>query len=53
MNGQSPARPLALVVEDEPNLSEIYCRAVESAQFLPRAFRFARASSEPGRRRNA
>jgi DNA-binding response OmpR family regulator len=30
--------PLAVVIEDEPNLSQIYCRAVEAAEFTAKAF---------------
>jgi DNA-binding response OmpR family regulator len=33
-----PLRPLAFVVEDEPNLSQIYTRALEAAEFRAQAY---------------
>ena len=38
MNPTDNESPLALVIEDDPNLSEIYLRAVKSAGFLVEAF---------------
>jgi two-component system phosphate regulon response regulator PhoB len=38
MNSADEARWLALIIEDEPGLSEIYVHAMEAAGFTPQAF---------------
>jgi CheY-like chemotaxis protein len=38
MNTSDADMPLALIIEDEPNLSQIYSRALEAAQYRTMAF---------------